>query len=134
MLTDSILAAISAKRFRAAFAALALTALPAAAFAYTVSGVLPAGRQTVPIALHRPLPPVVTFKFSAPPANAGVRYALNYCIGPASNPCGLRTDKVWVVSEGATKTASVPASDLQTKVLVVSKGTAKPLPYAVEVN
>jgi hypothetical protein len=114
--------------------AAAAFSVPATAFAYTLSGVIPPGRRTVRIELHRPLPPEIHFRFSAPPARVGVKYALSYCIGPESNPCGLPTDKVWTVDEGKTVSAAVPASELTGKVLVVGQGTAKPVPYRVEVS
>jgi hypothetical protein len=114
--------------------AAAVLAVPATAFAYTINGVIPAGRRTEIIQLLKPLPRVVHFKFSAPSSHPGVGYALNYCIGPASNPCGLRTSRVWVVPEGQSRTGSVRAAAFNTNVLVVSQGTARPVPFSVEVN
>jgi hypothetical protein len=114
--------------------AAAALSVPATAFAYTINGVIPAGRRTEIIQLLRPTRPVVRFKFFAPPSPAGVRYALNYCIGPAFNPCGLRTSKVWVVPEGQSRTGAVSATVFARNVLVVSQGTSKPVPFSVEVN
>jgi len=74
------------------------------------------------------------FKFSAPAFNAGVKYALNFCIGPATNPCGLPSSFVVVVPEGEERLAVVPASIFTDNVLVVGQGTKVPVPYAVTIE
>jgi hypothetical protein len=116
------------------FIVVAAAAVPAVAFGYTLSGTIPPGRAPVRLELHRPLPHEIRLTFYAPPSPAGVPYALNYCLGPASNPCGLPSDRVWVVAEGKSITAVVSATELKTKVLVVGQGTSKPVPYKVQVS
>jgi hypothetical protein len=71
------------------------------------------------------------FKFSAPEAGA---YALNFCIGPASNPCGLPSSCVVLVPGGQERLAVVDASIFRKNVLVVNQGTATDLPFAVTIE
>ena len=70
---------------------IAACAFAAPAFAYTLSGTIPphAPPKSVVLHPHMPLPPLVRLTMSAPPVNAGVSYALTYCIGPAANPMRL---------------------------------------------
>ena len=70
----------------------------------------------------------VKFKFSAPQAGA---YELGFCIGPASNPCGLSTSYIVNVPGGQERLALVEASIFKTNVLVVSQGTSAELPFSV---
>jgi hypothetical protein len=74
------------------------------------------------------------FKFSAPAFNAGVKYAISFCIGPATNPCGLPTSYVVSVPGGEERLAVVPASVFEKNVLTVGQGTARPVPYAVTIE
>ena len=71
---------------------------------------------------------ILKFKFSAPQAGA---YALNFCIGPASNPCGTTSDYVVSVPGGQERLAVVEASVFKKSVLVVTQGTTDDLPFAV---
>jgi hypothetical protein len=68
------------------------------------------------------------FKFSAPTPGA---YALSFCIGPATNPCGTTTSYVVSVPGGEERLAVIPAAALMDRVLRVSQGTNQPLPFAV---
>ena len=53
------------------------------AFAYTISGTIPANGHTVEIALHQPLKAGnISFTFSAPPVNAGVKYDVGFLHRP----------------------------------------------------
>lgn len=118
-----------------AIAGAALCALATQASAYTLRGYIPPGRKPVVIHLHRPLPPgMITLILSAPKVNAGVPYAIDYCIGPASNPCGLPGDWTANVPEGQTVTRIVPSSLFGGKVFVVGQGTRRPVLYEVTVN
>jgi hypothetical protein len=118
-----------------AIAGAALCALATDAFAYTLSGTIPPGRRPVVLHLHQPLPAGMTIlTLSAPPVNAGVPYALGYCIGPASNPCGLPSDWTVNVPAGQSVMQIVPTSIFAGKVFVVGQGTRKPVPYKVDVN
>jgi hypothetical protein len=105
------------------------------AFAYiTLNGNIPAGTTPVVILQANNQPGatgVLKFKFSAPAHDAGVAYALNFCIGPVSNPCGLPTSYVVVVPGGQERLAVVNANVFATNVLVVSQGTKRPVPFAV---
>jgi hypothetical protein len=71
------------------------------------------------------------FKFSAPAAGA---YSLNFCIGPASNPCGLTTSYVVVVPAGQERLAVVESNIFRNNVLVVGQGTSTDLPFAVTIE
>ena len=74
---------------------------------------------------------IVKFKFSAPQAGA---YTFNFCIGPASNPCGEDSDYVVNVPGGQERLAVVEAGVFKKSVLVVTQGTAEALPFAVTVE
>jgi hypothetical protein len=116
-----------------ALAAWTCVAAPPAS-AQTLSGVIPPGK-TVTLSVQRPLiPRPLRFTFSAPPVNAHVRYALSYCIGPRSNPCGLPTDIVVVVPMGATKAATYPSTLFLKNAFVVGQGTRVPTPYRVVIQ
>jgi hypothetical protein len=54
------------------------------------------------------------FQFSAPQAGA---YAFNFCIGPASNPCGEASDYVVTVPARQERLAVVEAGVFKTSVL-----------------
>jgi hypothetical protein len=110
-------------------------ALPAPAFAYTISGTIPPGRTPVVINLHKPIGPgLVKFKFSAPSVNAGVRYVVGFCIGKRTNPCGMPTSRVVNVPQGQVRSASFPSTLFSTNILVAGQGTRVPVPYSVQVN
>jgi hypothetical protein len=74
---------------------------------------------------------ILKFKFSAPQAGA---YTMNFCIGPASNPCGTLSDFVVTVPGGEERLAIVEAGVFRNNVLVVSQGTSEVLPFAVTVE
>ncbi len=113
----------------------AVFALAAQASAYTLSGTIPphAPPKSVVLHPHMPLPSLVRLTMSAPPVNAGVPYALTYCIGPAANPCGFSNDWTVEVPAGQTVVRTVPASLFTNKVFVVGQGTKKPVPYKVQI-
>ncbi len=109
------------------------------AFAYiTLNGIVPVGRAGLVILQAHKQSGTTTdtlkFKFSAPAFNAGVRYALSFCIGPATNPCGLPTSYVVEVPGGEERLAVVPASVFEKNVLTVGQGTARPVPFAVTIE
>ncbi len=74
---------------------------------------------------------ILKFKFSAPQAGA---YTMNFCIGPASNPCGTSSDYVVTVPGGQERLAIVEAGVFRTSVLVVGQGTSEALPFSVTVE
>ena len=74
---------------------------------------------------------IIKFKFSAPQAGA---YTFNFCIGPASNPCGEDSDYVVRVPGGKERLAVVEAGVFKTSALVVTQGAAEALPFAVTVE
>jgi hypothetical protein len=120
-------------RIFGALAAWAFLATPPAS-AQTLSGVIPPGK-TVTLFVQRPLiPRALRFTFSAPPVNAHVRYALSYCIGPRSNPCGLPPDIVIVVPMGVTKSATYASTLFLKNAFVVGQGTRVPTPYRVVIQ
>lgn len=122
--------------FVAAIAVLSLVTLSIQdAFAsITLNGTVPTGQAGLVVIQANKQPKssgVLKFKFSAPTAGA---YAFNFCIGPASNPCGLPTSYVVVVPGGEERLAVVDASFFINKVLTVSQGTNNPLPFAVTIE
>ena len=74
---------------------------------------------------------ILKFKFSAPQAGA---YAFNFCIGPASNPCGEASDYVVNVPGGQERLGVVEAGVFKKSVLVVTQGTTDDLPFAVTIE
>jgi hypothetical protein len=112
----------------------AVCALAAPAFAYTLSGVLAPGQKNRVLTLRKPIPAFVKLTMTAPPVNAGVDYAIGFCIGPRSNPCGLPDDWTVDVPKGQTVVRVVPGSIFTNKIFVVGQGTAKPVPYRVDVE
>jgi hypothetical protein len=115
-------------------------ALPAQVFAFEqLNGTIPAG--TAPVVIIQPnkqssasATGVLKFKFSAPAVNAGVPYALSFCIGPESNPCGLPTSYVVNVPAGEDRLAVVDASIFATNELVVGQGTRVAVPFSVQIE
>ena len=102
----------------------------------SLQGTIPAGTTPVVIlqANHQTgATGVVKFKFSAPAPRPG-GYALSFCIGPASNPCGLSTSYVVNVPASESRLAVVDASIFKDNVLVVGQGTRQPLPFSVEIE
>ncbi|HXQ14364.1 MAG TPA: hypothetical protein VN814_07060 [Caulobacteraceae bacterium] len=111
------------------------SALSAPAFAYTINGVIPPGATPVVIHLPRPSRPILLrFTFIAPRKNAGVRYALNFCVGLAANPCGQPTSRVINVPEGQSRNTTFDSNIFNTRILVVGQGTRVAVPYSVRVN
>lgn len=118
--------------------ALLTLCIPEARAYITLNGMVPVGRNGIVILQAHKLSGATTdtlkFKFTAPTFNAGVAYALSFCIGPASNPCGLPTSYVVQVPGGEERLAVVPASVFANNVLVVGQGTARPVPYSVTIE
>ena len=108
----------------------AVFALATQASAYTLSGTIPphAPPKSVVLHPHMPLPPLVRLTMSAPAVNAGVSYALTYCIGPAANPCGLPGEWTADVPAGQTVVRTVPASAFTNKVFASAKAPKNPCP------
>jgi hypothetical protein len=113
----------------------AACALAAPAFAYTINGTIPphAPPQPVTIALHQPIGPgILKLTFTAPPVNAGVRYVISFCIGPAAHPCVLPLS----VLEGQQAVVPVDANlfTVEHDVISVGQGTKVAVPYTLEVD
>jgi hypothetical protein len=121
---------------RLLIAAVCLCAMPTTGMAtQTLSGVLPPGTRSKVLAFRRPArPQPMRFQFTAPPVNAGVNYALNFCIGAPANPCGLHSDIVVVVPKGQTRSATYSSALFATRVLTVGQGTRRPVPYLVKIR
>jgi len=115
--------------------ALATLCVPEAHAYITLNGIVPVGRAGIVILQAHKLAATTSdtlkFKFTAPSFNAGVAYALSFCIGPATNPCGLPTSYVVQVPGGEERLAVVPSSVFANNVLIVSQGTTRPVPYSV---
>jgi hypothetical protein len=116
----------------------AACAFAAPAFAYTINGVIPPAAPPKPVVihLHQPIPPngKFLFRFFAPKVNAGVAYSLDFCIGPAFNPCGLPTSTDVTVPAGQQRLLTIDTSVFAHNILVVGQGTKKPVPYSVTVE
>lgn len=104
-------------------------------FAYiTLNGTVPVSRTGVVILQANKqtgATGALKFKFSAPAPGA---YALSFCIGPATNPCGLPTSYVVQVPGGQERLAVVDAAIFANNVLVVGQGTTRPLPFSVTIE
>jgi hypothetical protein len=74
----------------------------------------------------------LTLSISAGAAGGG--YALSFCIGPASNPCGVTNAYVVQVTGGQQQLAVVDAGVFSENVLVVGQGTNVDLPFAVPIE
>jgi hypothetical protein len=113
----------------------AACAFAAPAFAYTINGTIPPHEppEPVTIALHQPISPgILKLTFTAPPVNAGVRYVITFCIGPASHPCLLPLS----ILEGQQAVVPVDANLFTTDhyVISVGQGTRVAVPYTLEVD
>lgn len=99
----------------------------------TVSGgtpaiVIPANANNVAQGLSG----LLKFKFTAVKAGA---YDITFCIGPASNPCGLATSIVYEVAGGTAVFALINASVFDHgNVLAAAVGTASPVEYEVSLE
>lgn len=131
----------SATRTLSAMAiALALTSLfvqEARAF-ITLNGVVHGGGTGLVILQAHKLSAgtgTLKFKFSAPTFNAGTNYVLDFCIGPAANPCQSDTTSYIVkVPVGEERLAVVDGNVFANNVLVVATGTTKPVPFSVMIE
>jgi hypothetical protein len=74
------------------------------------------------------------FRFSAPPVNARVNYALNFCVGPRVNSCGLPRSIVVVVPRGQTRIRTFSSALFARNVLTVGQGTRVAVPYRVTIT
>ncbi|HEX3472782.1 MAG TPA: hypothetical protein VHT28_16490 [Silvibacterium sp.] len=99
----------------------------------TLNGTVPAGSTIVILEANGEGGPggILKFKFSAPAAGA---YDLGFCIGPASNPCGLPTSYVVNVPGGQERLAVIEADIFRNNILVVSQGTSTDQPFAVTIE
>lgn len=117
------------------FILLAANALPAFAV-ITMQGTVPTGRAglvIIPANKQLKATGILKFKFSAPAPRPG-GYALDFCVGPASNPCGTPGSFVVTVPASEERIALVDASAFATNVLTVGQGTNTPVPFAVEIE
>jgi hypothetical protein len=100
----------------------------------TLNGTIPSSRNPlVIIEANGEAGPggILKFKFSAPQAGA---YTMNFCIGPASNPCGTDSDYVVTVPGGQERLAVIEAGIFRNSILVVSQGTSETLPFSVTIE
>jgi len=102
----------------------------------TLNGTFPSSRTPIVIleasgedATGAPL----KFTFSAPKL-ADVNYEMGFCIGPASNPCGLPTSQVINVPGGQEKSAVIDPSTFKNNVMTVKQGTNEDLPFIVTIK
>jgi len=123
------------KALIAAAAVLCACADPASA-SYDLYGLIPPASPPKPVVLH--LPSIskgyILLIFYAPPTNVGVDYTIDFCIGPAFNPCGLPTATVVTVPKGQSRSLVVDSSIFDHDIFVVEQATSKPVPYEVNVT
>jgi hypothetical protein len=113
-----------------------VTDIPRALASLTLNGTHPGGITPVVILQahgQTSATGVVKLLFAAPTAGA---YSMNFCVGPASNPCGFAAPTSYVVSVpgGQQRLAVISAAQLASNVLVVSQGTASAKPYTVTIE
>jgi hypothetical protein len=97
---------------------------------------VPAGGSVTVIQANGQVAPpggILKFKFSAPAPQVG-GYALSFCIGPTSNPCGATNAYVVQVLGGQEQLAVIDAGVFSENVLVVGQGTMDALPFAVTIE
>jgi hypothetical protein len=102
--------------------------------AITLNGTTPPGPKTVVIIQANKqsvAKGTLKFKFGAPTAGG---YVMSFCIGPTTNPCGMRTSYVVEVPAGQERLAVVDASIFTDNVLVVGQGTTSALPFTVTIE
>jgi hypothetical protein len=100
-----------------------------------LSGTLPPGTHSKILAVRLPpRPESMHFEFFAPPVNAGVNYALTYCIGARSNPCGLPSDITIDVIKGQTQARTYSSTVFRNRIFVVGQGTRRSVPYRVVIT
>jgi hypothetical protein len=115
-------------------AGVVISALTAPAFAYTINGVIRPRTKPYVINLHKPIPAgFVQLTLSALPRNAGVPYTLDFCIGPAANPCASPGSQVFAVFPGQPLVVLVQWYAFSGNVFAVAQGTTVVLPYSVTV-
>jgi hypothetical protein len=73
------------------------------------------------------------FTFSAPKL-ADVNYEMGFCIGPASNPCGLPAFPVINVPGGQERSAVIDAGVFKNNILVAHQGTNEDLPFVMTIE
>jgi hypothetical protein len=115
---------------------LATAGLPADVFAgQTIKGVIPPGRFILNV--DTPNGPIMHFRFYAPRVNAGVAYAITFCIGPPVHPCGRRS-RIINVPEGQMRSTDFVTraffSPRLNNVLTVGQGTGVRVPFMVEIS
>ena len=72
---------------------------------------------------------VLSFHFASDPSGA----ILNFCVGPAANPCGTTSSFVVVLGPGQESLAVVNNAEfLKGNVLVVGQGTSSHVGFTVE--
>jgi hypothetical protein len=121
------------KAIATGIAVCALT-VPAFASAYTINGVIRPRTKPYVISLHKPIPAgLVQLTLSALPKNAGVPYALDFCIGPAANPCASPGSQVFTVFPGQPLVVMVQWYAFSGNVFAVTQGTTVVVPYSVTV-
>jgi hypothetical protein len=95
--------------------------------------VIPANALNLPMSFSG----LLKFKLRAVSTNAQahVPYAMNFCVGPASNPCGLSTSIVYTVPGGTAVFVLLNASAFDHgNVMSVSVGTAATVEYEIDLE
>jgi hypothetical protein len=123
---------------KATMLSVAACAFAAPAFAYTINGTIPANSL---VAIHFQQPPsskgYLKLTVSSPPVNAGVPYAVSFCVNYASapHPCSSTTKGAGsLIVPGQQAIVFVPASIYPKEVIWIGQGTAVAVPYIVDVD
>jgi hypothetical protein len=122
---------------------IALGAFKTALAEETITGNVGGGEPSVTVipanALHLPMSfsGLLRFKLRAvsTDAQAHVPYVMNFCVGPASNPCGLSTSIIYAVPGGTAVLVLLDASAFDhDNVMTVSVGTAATVEFEIDLE
>jgi hypothetical protein len=114
----------------------AVCSFAAPAFAYTLTGTIPANKSYSAIQLQKPPPGsgILKLTLSGPPANAG--WAMNFCVAPASAPAShpCASNEPLFVTPGQHAIVFEFPSIYPSTVVWVGKGTNVAEPYTLDVD
>jgi hypothetical protein len=105
----------------------------APAFAYTLSGTIPPASKPVVIDLQKPFPPQyhhVRLTLTTPSKSLGIGYEVEFCVGPAANPCQVPLHFLG----GQEIIVSYRSSDLSTYAVTLSQATSGTPSYTLKVD
>lgn len=111
----------------------AACAFAAPAFAYTISGTIPANGKVV-VQLQKPIPHraimLTLFGPPGPPLGPGVTYPISFCIGLAANPCPLPI----LAPQGLKMIVTLAWGYLVSNTITLGQASKVAVPYTLEVE